>query len=93
MHDTIDMLEAIGRDASLRYADAETLVADAMLDTASEALKTTILRGRREELLAELGAKPMQAVQVTQMPQREEDPDREEDDQPAPGGPDSPEKI
>lgn len=93
MHDTIDMLEAIGQDATLRYADGETLVADVALDAVSEALKTAILRGSRAELLAELGAQPMQAVQVTQMPQREEDPDQEEGDEPTPDSPDSPEKI
>lgn len=93
MHDTIDMLEAIGQDASLRYADGETLAADTALDSASEALRTAVLRGNPAVLLAELGAQPMQAVQVTQMPRREEDPDQEEGDEPSPDGPDSQEKI
>lgn len=93
MHDTIDMLEAIGQDASLRHADSETLVANIALGAASEALKTAILRGSRAELLAELGEQPMQAMQGIQMPQREEDPDQEEGDEPTPDNPDSPEKI
>ncbi len=93
MHDTIDMLEAIGQDASLRYADGETLVTDTTLGAASEALRAAILSGHRAELLAELGAQPMQAMQGTQMPQREEDPDQEEGDEPTPDHPDSPEKI
>ncbi len=96
MHDTIDMLEAIGQDASLRYADGETLAAVATLDAASEALMAAILSGRRPELWAELGAQPMQAqaTQVIQMPRREEeDPDQEEGDEHTPEKPVSPEKI
>ncbi|ODV15609.1 MAG: hypothetical protein ABT19_09140 [Rhodanobacter sp. SCN 68-63] len=93
MHDTIDLLEAIGRDASLRYADGEALAADVAFGTASEALRTAILRGSRAELVAELGTQSMQAMQGTQTPQREEDPDREEDEEPTPDHPDSPEKI
>lgn len=93
MYDTIDMLEAIGQDASLRYANREALAADTSLGSTSEALKTAILRGNRAALLAELGVQPMQAVQVTQMPQREEDPDREEGDEPTPDSPTSPEKM
>jgi hypothetical protein len=93
MHDTIDMLEAIGQDASLRYADRETLVTDNAIETASEALKSAILLGSRADLLAELGLQPMQATQIMQMPQREEDPDQGEGDEPTPDSPDSPEKI
>ncbi|MFK2905324.1 hypothetical protein ISP17_15280 [Dyella ginsengisoli] len=92
MHDTIDMLEAIGKDASLRYADGETLASDAALDAASDALKMAILSGQRGELWAELGAQPMQAMQGVQMPQREEDPDQDEGDEPNPS-PDSPDKT
>lgn len=94
MHDTIDMLEAIGQDASLRYADSETLVTDNAIETASEGLKGAILRGSRAEFLAELGLQPMQSTQISQMPRREEeDPDQEEDDEPTPDTPDSPKKI
>lgn len=94
MHDTIDMLEAIGQDASLRYAEGETLANHGAIETASEALKSAILRGSRADLCAELGLQPMQSTQITQMPGREEeDPDQEEGDEPTPGSPDSPEKI
>jgi hypothetical protein len=92
MHDTIDMLEAIGQDASLRYADGEALATHGAIESASEALKSAILLGSRADLLVELGLQPMQATQIMQMPQREEDPDQEEGDEPTPDSPDSPEK-
>lgn len=94
MHDTIDMLEAIGQDASLRYADGEALATHGAIETASEALKSAILLGSRDGLLAELGLQPTQCTQITQVPRREEeDPDQEEGDEPTPDSPDSPEKI
>lgn len=94
MHDTIDMLEAIGQDASLRYADGETLADHGTIETGSEALKGAILRGSRADLLVAMGLQPMQSTQISQMPRREEeDPDQEEGDEPTPDNPDSPKSI
>lgn len=94
MHDTIDLLEAIGRDASPPHADGDALVADPALDAASVAFRTAILRGRGIELLAVLGAEPMQTSQGMQMPRREDEgPDQKEGDEPTSPAPYAPEKI
>lgn len=94
MHDTIDLLEVIGRDASPPHADGDALVADIALDAASAALRTAILRVSGIELPAVLGAQPMPTSQGMQMPRREdEDPGQEEGDEPTLDHPDAPEKI
>lgn len=85
MLDTIDMLEAIGQDAMLRYAPGDELVKDPALTDASDALKAAVSTGDRSELSTELGVRVMEATQVSQRPGREEEePDHEEDDEPDP---------
>lgn len=77
MSDTIDLLDSIGRDASLRHASAEEL--NTMLEQAqaSEALIAAAVHGDSSLLFAELGQKQNAIPQSTQSPAHEE-----EDDQP-----------
>jgi hypothetical protein len=87
MIDTIDMLEAIGQDASLRYASGDDLVKDPAMAEASDALRAAVSTGDGSGLSAELGLRVMQATQVSQHPGREdedEEPDQEEGDEPHP---------
>jgi len=81
MLDTIDMLEAIGQDASLRYASPKALAGDDALSDASAALKSAIATGERSALSAELGTRVMETTQVTQRPHREEDDEDEDKDE------------
>ncbi|WP_266159428.1 hypothetical protein [Dyella silvatica] len=81
MSDTIDLLEAIGRDASLRHASAEELSDMLAQAQASAALTSAAAHGDSSLLSAELGYIPMQTPQITQSPGHEEDepaPDEEE---------------
>lgn len=73
MSDTIDLLETIGRNASLRHASAEELSNMLELAQASKALMSAAVRGDSSLLSAELGNKPMQAPQITQSPGHEDD--------------------
>jgi hypothetical protein len=83
MTDTIELLEAIGRDASLRHASAEELTKALEQAQASEALTAAVASGDNMRLSQEFGHKPMQAPQVTQIPGHEDDePDHDEDDEP-----------
>jgi len=86
MTDTLDLLDAIGRDASLRHASAEELARVLQQARSSEALKAAVAAGDRTMLSAELGQpQPFQAPQITQMPAHEEEPLEEEPlDIPAP---------
>lgn len=59
MTDTIELLETIGKNATLRRAPAEKLVETLELADASVALKTAVMSGDRSALLNELGNKPM----------------------------------
>lgn len=84
MSDSIDLLDTIGRDASLRYASADVL-AEALQDAgASDAMKKAA-SGDRFALSAELGSKPAQVPQ-TQIPGHEEQ-EPDEDDEAKPGMP------
>lgn len=74
--DTIELLNAIGEDASLRYASADDLALALDRANASDALKSAVA-GEREALFRELGHKPMFTPQ-TQMPGREDEPDEDE---------------
>jgi len=89
MRDTIDMLEAIGEDASLRHAFGGMLATEEALDGASEALKAAIRDGDTAAVYAEFGARGMQLVQGTMSPGREEEPD-EDGDEPDPRDPAAP---
>lgn len=81
MADTIELLEAIGRDASLRYASAEELAHRLVQENASEGLTAAVALGDCSPLFAELGPKPMNAPQISQAPAREDDePEEEEND-------------
>lgn len=90
MTDTIEWLEVIGRDASLRHASAEELGKVLELAQASEALTAAVVCGDRMRLSAELGNKPMEPPQSTQGPWREDEPDEDEGDVPHP--PSTPDK-
>jgi hypothetical protein len=66
MLDTIEMLEAIGSNASLRHASARELNAVLEQAHASPVLISAIASGDSSELFAELGYKLMRAPQVNQ---------------------------
>jgi hypothetical protein len=85
MKDTIDVLEAIGRDASLRHASAEVLTKVLAQAQASEALTAAVTSGDSSRLFAEFGGVKYQTPQVTNMPAREDEPEEEQPlDVPAP---------
>jgi hypothetical protein len=65
--DTIDMLEAIGRDASLRHASAQELATFLEESNASEGLTTAILSGDTVKLCSELGMKRMFIPMISQI--------------------------
>ena len=72
MMDTIDLLEAIGSDASLRYMPGDEL-ARKLEAEASEALKSAALSGDSAPLVVELGAQKSEPPQVTQAPGHEDE--------------------
>ncbi|MBM7127316.1 hypothetical protein ACFFJT_18525 [Dyella flava] len=73
MTDTIELLEAIGRDASLRHASAAELTSMLEQAHASEALTAAVACGDSARLSEELGHRPMHLPQITQGPGHEED--------------------
>jgi hypothetical protein len=80
MSDTIELLEAIGRNASLRHACAEELAPILEQAKASEALKSAIAAGDSSLLASELGHKPNRTPQISNAPGHEEDePGRDRD--------------
>ena len=87
MTDTIDLLEAIGSNASLRYASPGDLAA--MLDAAhaTDALKAAAGTGNRAFLANELGGITMHHSQTSQTAIEEEE--SEESEAPAPPAEDS----
>lgn len=90
MTNTIDLLEAIGSDASLRHASSKELSKALEQVHASEALTVAVASGDCAELSKELGNKPMLTPQVSQGHFREDDEPQHEDDetphpQPTPG--------
>jgi hypothetical protein len=89
MSDTIDLLEAIGKNASLRYASAQELADTLEQADASEALKAAAMAGDSSLLCTELGHEPMIVNHNTHTAGHDEDdteqePDREEDPGQAP---------
>lgn len=85
MSDTIELLEAIGRDASLRHASSDELAGVLQQAKASEALKAAVASGDRSQLAGELGSKVNDVPQATQSPGYEEDvPNRDTDKSDAP---------
>lgn len=67
MADTIELLEAIGRDASLRHASAQVLAGVMAQAQATEALTRTVASGDSSWLSAEFGQRPMVATQISQI--------------------------
>lgn len=91
MTDTIDLLEAIGRDASLRHASAEDLTKMLVQVKASEALKEAVALSDSLRLSQELGPIRQQSPQVNTYPGREEEPAEDEPlDAPLPTSPSAP---
>jgi hypothetical protein len=91
MSDTIGLLEAIGRDASLRHATSEELACVLEQAKASEALTAAVASGDSSLLAAELGHNTNAAPQATQTPSHEEseaDPENEDTSR-TPSAPDS----
>lgn len=82
MSDTIDLLEAIGRDASLRHASTEELTNLLEQAQASEALTAAVALGDSALLSGEFGHKPNQAPQVVQTPSHEEEEEEEKEREP-----------
>ena len=91
MTDTIELLEAIGRDASLRHASSGELTRILRESTASEALTTAVASGDSSALAAEFGHNANYQPQASQTPGYEEDkPDNDKSDtSDAPPAPDS----
>jgi hypothetical protein len=82
MTDTIELLETIGRVASLRHASAEELMDVLEQAHASGALKAAVASGDRMLLSGELGSKPLLPPQSTLGPAHEDEPEENEDDEP-----------
>jgi hypothetical protein len=83
MSDTIDLLEAIGQDATLRHASAAELVPILEQAKASEALKSAVAAGDSSLLSEEFGHQPNRSPQIANAPGHEEDgPDHDGDDRP-----------
>ncbi|GFZ97313.1 hypothetical protein [Dyella caseinilytica] len=77
MSDTIEWLETIGKNASLRHAPAEELAQ--VLTDASDTLKAAVINGDSSLLSAELGDKRMRVDHDTHSPghDEEEEPDHD----------------
>jgi len=83
MSDTIELLEAIGRNAALRHASADELASMLEQAEASAALKGAVAAGDSSLLSEEFGHKLNQAPQITNIPGHEEDePDDDGDGKP-----------
>jgi len=82
MTDTMDWLEAIGQDASLRHATADDLTTMLEGAEASEALLAAVASGDSAWLAQEFGCAVMHASQSSQTFPDEEDPEREEEGDP-----------
>ncbi|NII54593.1 hypothetical protein [Luteibacter sp. SG786] len=81
MRDTVELLEAIGRDASLRRASPEELARALEADGASPGLLDMAAHGDSAALTAELGLKHMHVEHQSQTGGHEgEDPDEPCDD-------------
>jgi hypothetical protein len=83
MPDTIELLEAIGQNATLRHASASELVPLLEQAKASGALKSAVAAGDSSFLSEEFGHQPNGVPQITHVPGHEEDePDHGGDDKP-----------
>lgn len=79
MSDTIDLLEAIGSDGTLRNASTEHLSRVLANANASDALMGAVASGDKSKLFDELGDKPMYMPQISQSPGHEEDEPADDD--------------
>lgn len=77
MTDTIDLLEALGRDACLRHASTEELGKVLAQAQASEALTAAVMTGDSTQLAREFGSMPLQSPQAVDSPAHEEEPEEE----------------
>jgi hypothetical protein len=82
MSDTLELLEAIGRDASLRHASSEELSGILRQAKASEALTAAVSSGDRAHLATEFGQNANYQPQSTQSPAHEEEDGADESDAP-----------
>jgi hypothetical protein len=73
MSDTIELLEAIGSDASLRHASPEDLTSALRQAQASEALTSAVSSGERAPLAQEFGHNANYQPQATQTGGYEDD--------------------
>jgi hypothetical protein len=87
MKDTIDLLEAIGSDASLRHLPGDELAKKLDASAASEALKTAATRGDSSPLFVELGADKQEPPQVVQIQPLEEEAEPDAEEPPVPSVP------
>ncbi|NID14722.1 hypothetical protein [Luteibacter yeojuensis] len=82
MRDTIDLLEAIGSDASLRHAPAQDLADILAMSEATPCLTKAAATGDGDVLADEFGDRPNPPTQVSQVPGWEEEGDDEDMDEP-----------
>lgn len=83
MTDTIDLLEAIGADATLRHASTEELTIVLEQAQASDALTAAVTQGDSTLLFEEFGRMQHQPPQSTQTPSPTPAPEDEpEEDEP-----------
>ena len=89
MKDTIDLLETIGGNASLRHASPDELARLLEQGQASSSLVAAVASRDSSMLSAEFGQQSNMTPQATQMPAREEEEPLEEQplDGPAPAQP------
>lgn len=80
MSDTIELLEAIGRDASLRHASAEELAGVLEQVQASTSLKAAVARGDSSELSQGCGGESGDPPPPTQYCPPEEEDDEQADE-------------
>lgn len=82
MTDTMDWLEAIGQDATLRHAPADELNSTLEAAEASEALMAAVASGDSSWLAQEFGKRVMHVTQSSQTFPESEEPEREDEAEP-----------
>lgn len=92
MSDTIELLNAIGQNATLRHASADELAPILEQAKASAALKSAVAAGDSSLLFEELGHKPNQTPQITNAPGHEEEEEEPDHDDSKPHHPPEPDR-
>ncbi|MET3651390.1 hypothetical protein [Dyella japonica] len=82
MTDTMDWLEAIGQDATLRHSSAEDLNSTLEAAEASEALMAAVASGDSSWLAQEFGKRVMHVTQSSQTFPEGDEPEREDEGEP-----------